>query len=65
MLIQVSHYYESYLGYKMTDVGRLSLKALDLPFPCRTLLDFSTAHIVDKDFQGRNYFQFSREYLRT
>ena len=49
----------------MTGAGKPSLKALDLPFPYRTLWDFSKAHIVGKDFQGRNYFQFSREYLRT
>ena len=49
----------------MTDAGRLSLKVLGSPFPCRTLLDFSRAHIVDTDFLDRSYFQFLKEYLRT
>ena len=49
----------------MIDVETLSLTTLDWPFPCKTLLDSSKGHIVDKDFQDRNYSQFSAKYLRT
>ena len=49
----------------MTDAGRLSLKVLGSPSPCRTLSSSSKAHIVDRDFLDRSYFQFSKEYLRT